>query len=120
MPTVRQRVGPTIKALRQRNQLSLHGLANMAGVSPSHLSRIERGLTVPSYEVLDRIADALGSDLRQLRAEEERARAVDQELDQLFDYFELPATTRGELLCLSNRARADLVRAFHRAVRRTA
>jgi transcriptional regulator with XRE-family HTH domain len=117
---VRQRIGPTIKALRQKNQYSLHGLANMAGVSPSHLSRIERGLTVPSYEVLGRIADALGTDLRQLRTEEEHALAVDRELDQLCDYFELPVATRGELLFLSNRARVDLVRAFQRAVRRTA
>ena len=119
-PAVRQRVGPTIKALRLRRELSLHQLADTAGVSPSHLSRIERGLTVPSYEVLDRIADSLGSDLRQLRNEEERARAVDGELDQLFDYFDMPTPTRVELLQLSNRARADIVRALHRAIRRSA
>ncbi|HEV2528649.1 MAG TPA: helix-turn-helix transcriptional regulator [Thermomicrobiales bacterium] len=119
-PAVRQRVGPTIKALRLRKELSLHQLAETAGVSPSHLSRIERGLTVPSYEVLDRIADSLGSDLRQLRHEEERARAVDGELEQLFDYFDMPGPTRAELLHLSNRARADIARALHRAIRRTA
>lgn len=119
-PAVRQRVGPTIKALRLRREMSLHQLADAAGVSPSHLSRIERGLTVPSYEVLDRIADSLGSDLRQLRNEEERARAVDGELDQLFDYFDMPTPTRAELLQLSNRARADIARALHRAIRRSA
>ena len=118
-PTVRQRVGPALKARRQRRRLSLHALAAQAGISPSHLSRIERGLSVPSYDVLDRVADALGSDLRALRTEEASARAVDGELDALFDSLGLAPGTRGELLQLSSPARADLARALRRARRST-
>jgi transcriptional regulator with XRE-family HTH domain len=111
-PPVRQRIGPTIKALRVQQGLSLNALAAAAGISPSHLSRIERGLTVPSYDVLDRVADAIGSDLRELRAEEESARAVDGELDVIFDNLGLDATARADLLRLSHQTRADLARAF--------
>jgi transcriptional regulator with XRE-family HTH domain len=35
-------------------------LARRSGLSASHVSRIERGLNVPSDEALDRIAAALG------------------------------------------------------------
>ena len=111
-PPVRQRIGPTIKALRVKQNLSLNALAAAAGISPSHLSRIERGLTVPSYDVLDRVADAIGSDLRELRAEEESARAVDGELDGIFDELGLDAAARADLLRLSHKTRADLAQAF--------
>lgn len=115
--SVRQRVGPALKARRQRRRLSLHALAAQAGISPSHLSRIERGLSVPSYEVLDRVADALGSDLRALRTEEASARAVDGELDAVFDTLGLSVVARGELLTLSPQTRADLARALRHARR---
>jgi transcriptional regulator with XRE-family HTH domain len=111
---VRQRVGPTIKALRQTQGLSLNALADEAGISPSHLSRIERGLTVPSYDVLDRVADALGSDLTRLRSEEETARTVDGELDALFDDLGLLDGARAELLGLSHATRAALAEALRR------
>jgi transcriptional regulator with XRE-family HTH domain len=113
---VRQRIGPTIKALRLEHGLSLNDLAEDAGISPSHLSRMERGLTVPSYDVLDRVADALGSDLRALRQEEEEARAVDAELNGILDRLGIAPGTQAELLRLTNPARHDLADALRRAV----
>lgn len=109
-PAVRQRIGPVIKALRQDQRISLQTVAGRAGISPSHLSRIERGLTVPSYDVLDRIADAIGSDLTSLRINEESARTVDKQLDALFDRLGLSAAARRELLQLSPETRAELAK----------
>ena len=111
---VRQRVGPTIKTLRLQLGFSLNALAEEAGISPSHLSRIERGLTVPSYDVLDRVADALGSDLRALRAEEEAARDIDGELDATFDALGVDLMARSELLRLSHRTREELAKVLRR------
>ena len=113
---VRQRIGPTIKALRMERGYSLNALAEEAGISPSHLSRMERGLTVPSYDVLDRVADALGSDLRALREEEEAAKQVDADLDHLLSELRLETTTQSELLLLTNGARLDLATALRRLV----
>ena len=111
---VRQRVGPTVKALRQAQGTSLNVLAEQAGISPSHLSRIERGLTVPSYDVLDRIADALGSDLGALRADEESARVVDSELAALFTDLGITDGAQADLLGLSHQTRAVLAAALRR------
>jgi transcriptional regulator with XRE-family HTH domain len=94
--------------------MSLNTLADEAGISPSHLSRIERGLTVPSYDVLDRIADALGSDLSALRTEEEHARKVDGNLDAIFARIGLDEDARLELLQLSHETREALASALQR------
>lgn len=109
-PPIRQRIGPVIKALRQDQQLSLQVVAERAGISPSHLSRIERGLTVPSYDVLDRIADAIGSDLTSLRSDEKSARGVDDRLNAFFDNMGLSESARHELLQLSPETRSELAK----------
>src|SRR5687768_17127109 len=93
---VRQRVGPTLRSMRLRRKLSLNELADRAHISPSHLSRIERGLTVPSYDVLDNIASALDSDLSSLRSLEKTARAVDDELRSMFDRLHLAESAQDE------------------------
>src|SRR5688572_21027365 len=56
----RQRIGPAIRKLRRNNDLTLDGLASQAGISASHLSRLERGQTLPSFTVLAQIAHVLG------------------------------------------------------------
>jgi transcriptional regulator with XRE-family HTH domain len=94
--------------------MSLNALAEEAGISPSHLSRMERGLTVPSYDVLDRVADALGSDLRALRQEEEQAKEVDAELNALLKRIGMPDATQVEFLRLSSRTRMELLDALRR------
>ncbi|MGI8484935.1 MAG: helix-turn-helix domain-containing protein [Thermomicrobiales bacterium] len=117
---MRQRIGPTIKNRRHQHEMSLNSLATTAGISPSHLSRIERGLTVPSYDVLDRIADALGSDLSALRNEEEHAMEVDGNLDAIFGQIGLDDDSRTELLSLSHETREALALALERLARNQA
>lgn len=53
-------LGEILRQARVRIPLTLQGLAAMAGVSPSHLGRIERGDRFPSAGVLKRIAKPLG------------------------------------------------------------
>jgi transcriptional regulator with XRE-family HTH domain len=55
------RVGAQIVTLREDAHVSQRRLANETGVDQSHLSRIERGLTEPSFAVLESIAGALGA-----------------------------------------------------------
>lgn len=111
---VRQRVGPTLRSMRLRRKLSLNELADRAEISPSHLSRIERGLTVPSYDVLDNIAAALGSDLNSLRTKEKSARAVDDDLRDIFGRLDLGKDAQDELLELSHETRQQLAEALVR------
>lgn len=54
------RIGNQVRALRVAAGASGGALAQRSGISPSMLSRIERGMVSPSVETLDRIADGLG------------------------------------------------------------
>jgi transcriptional regulator with XRE-family HTH domain len=59
-------VGDRVKALREGLGLSLRGLSERSGVSPTMLSQVERGETSPTLTVAERIAQGLGLTLSQL------------------------------------------------------
>ncbi len=52
-------LGGFIRDQRQRGQMSLRKLSELAGISNPYLSQIERGLRKPSAEILQAIARAL-------------------------------------------------------------
>ena len=52
-------VGGFIRAQRQRAEMSIRRLAELADVSNPYLSQIERGLRKPSADVLQQVAHAL-------------------------------------------------------------
>jgi transcriptional regulator with XRE-family HTH domain len=53
-------LGEIIRQQRVAIPLTLQELANLAGVSPSHLGRIERGERFPSARILRKIARPMG------------------------------------------------------------
>lgn len=63
---VRMRVGQNVQELRRQRGLSQEDLAHRARVHPTYLSGVERGRRNPTITVLQRIAEALGTDLEQL------------------------------------------------------
>src|SRR5690606_8058590 len=63
---VRQHIGPKIRRLRTEQGLSRAGLAHRTGISVSYLSRLEGGLSDPSFTVLSRIASGLAVDVTTL------------------------------------------------------
>ena len=56
----KQDLGSRIRRARKERDLTLKNLETRSGVSATHLSEIERGLTSPTLHVLARIAAALG------------------------------------------------------------
>ncbi|ONH24010.1 DNA-binding protein [Pseudofrankia asymbiotica] len=58
---MRERIGRSIRTLRQRRGLTLVRLAALAELSHPFLSQLERGLAWPSMVSLHRIAEALGT-----------------------------------------------------------
>ena len=52
-------VGRFIRAQRERAEMSIRKLAELADVSNPYLSQIERGLRKPSAEILQQVANAL-------------------------------------------------------------
>src|SRR5262249_53708477 len=65
-----------IKQQRERQKLSLAGLAARSKVSKAMLSKIERGEANPSAVVLDRIAGALGVGISQLMGRPDQAEMI--------------------------------------------
>ena len=59
-------IGPTIRALRLERGMTLDQLADGAGISASHLSRLERGQAEPSFTVAAALAEAIGVSLSEL------------------------------------------------------
>ncbi|WP_371612918.1 helix-turn-helix domain-containing protein [Streptomyces clavifer] len=58
--------GPRIRQRRETSGQGLRRFAEAAGISASHLSRIERGETDPQPEALARIATTFGCDIDDL------------------------------------------------------
>jgi transcriptional regulator with XRE-family HTH domain len=62
-------LGGFIRRQRERSELSMRQVANMAGISNPYLSQIERGLRAPSEQVLEAIASSLQTSAQALRRE---------------------------------------------------
>jgi site-specific DNA-methyltransferase (adenine-specific) len=60
-------IGTRIRELRTSLGIGLKTLARQAGVTHSHLSRVERGEVHPSAELLDRLATTLGASREEFR-----------------------------------------------------
>lgn len=66
MANTREDFGQTIVKARQEQKLSQELLAEKAKITRNNLSRIERGLYNPGQDILFRIADALGKELKMI------------------------------------------------------
>jgi transcriptional regulator with XRE-family HTH domain len=52
-------VGKKIKEIRKKKSLTIQDLAEKAGVSVGHISRLENGLKSPTISTLERLSKAL-------------------------------------------------------------
>lgn len=60
-------VGEKVKQYRENKGLTINEFSHLSGVSKSYISSIERGLQQnPSIQVLQRLSDALGVELKQI------------------------------------------------------
>ena len=72
------RLGAKLKAARERNGVSVRGLARSVDVSPSLISQIENGLVMPSVGTLHAMVSELGIGLELARLERVEAEVVEQ------------------------------------------
>jgi len=57
-------IGKNIKARRKMLKITQRTLAELAGVSINTLTKIERGEANPSFEVLEKILDTIGLEIK--------------------------------------------------------
>lgn len=65
-------VAQRIRSLREARGITTNKLANLAGISQSHLREIELGQRNPTVETLSYFCDALGISLSEFFQEEDR------------------------------------------------
>jgi transcriptional regulator with XRE-family HTH domain len=63
--------GERVRALREEEGVSLRRVAARARITPTHLMCVERGESVPTLGVAERIANAVDSSVGSLLHEEE-------------------------------------------------
>jgi transcriptional regulator with XRE-family HTH domain len=56
-------VGKKLKAIRLKQGMTIQELADRSRVSSNMISRVERGLTIPSVQILMKLADAFGKSI---------------------------------------------------------
>jgi transcriptional regulator with XRE-family HTH domain len=105
----RQRIGPAIRKLRRTNDLTLDDLASQAGISASHLSRLERGQTLPSFTVLAQIAHVLGASVDEFVQLEQDVTALDTEFGGSLAQLGFSDEVQRELLSSSIELRRELM-----------
>lgn len=108
----RQRIGPAIRRMRRMKGLTLDELASQAGISASHLSRLERGQTLPSFQVLSDIAHVLGADVDDFVRLESEVTTLDAEFQDMLDARGFPEDLQLELLSTSIELRQGLFALF--------
>jgi transcriptional regulator with XRE-family HTH domain len=73
---VKKLIGKKLKSTRLKNDMTIQELAERSRVSSNMISRIERGLTIPSVEILMKLADAFGMSINYFVEEAEKGMTV--------------------------------------------
>jgi len=73
---VKKLIGRKLKSSRLKRDKTIQELAEKSKVSSNMISRIERGLTIPSVEILMKLADSLGLSLSYFVEEAEKGNTV--------------------------------------------
>ncbi|GAB4555221.1 MAG: cupin domain-containing protein [Geothermobacteraceae bacterium] len=73
---VKKLIGKKLKATRLKNDMTIQELAAASRVSSNMISRIERGLTIPSVEILVKLAGAFGMSINYFVEEAESGSTV--------------------------------------------
>jgi len=73
---VKKLIGKKLKATRLRNDMTIQELAASSNVSSNMISRIERGLTTPSVEIIVRLANTFGMSINYFVEEAEKGSTI--------------------------------------------
>lgn len=92
-------IAKRMKAIRQSKNISVYRLAQMSGISETHIRDLERGDRNPSFDTLSRLAEPMGITLSELFNEsEETAYLKPAEKEMLECFRMLPQETAERLL----------------------
>ena len=94
MKTNKELLGARIRELRKGKGLSQEALAEMIGIEPRHVSRIEVGKSYPTISRLEKISEVLGVPMRDLfdfdhlENPDERAKDIEAKIKSLPEEYQ--------------------------------
>lgn len=86
MPSIEKRLGNKVAEFRLAQGLTQAQLAEVVGLSVETISRLERGVTIPSLKTLDHLAKALKTPIShffEFGGASKKSKAYEKELAQL-------------------------------------
>lgn len=66
MSVLRNNFGKRLRQIRRQKDITQEQLAEAIGVSPTFMSNLERGINGPSFDILQKLTEALGVPARDL------------------------------------------------------
>lgn len=90
-------LGQHIRLLRERAGISATSLAAKAGLTQSHLSKLETGAALPSLKALEKICNAMGISLGEFFAEKQPCLPV--HIERLLQELRFLTPEQAEYLC---------------------
>ena len=78
-----EEVGKRIKYLREKKNLKKNTLANLSGVSPTYIDKLENGERCPTVEYLDYICFGLGITLAEFFRETDEQKELNATIQNL-------------------------------------
>ena len=92
-------IAKRMKAVRQSKQISVYKLAQMSGISETHIRDLERGDRNPSFDTLSRLAEPMGITLSELFNDSAEIAYLNAAEKEMLDCFRmLPQETANRLL----------------------
>ena len=95
---IAKRFGKNLKNIREKREFTQEQLAELVEISPSSLSRIERGLSYPKPLTLERIANALNIKPHLLYLNSERDFNCEQGYKEICEWLERIKNDRVSLI----------------------
>lgn len=78
-----EEVGKRIKCLREQKNLKKNTLANLAGVSPTYIDKLENGERCPTVEYLDYVCFGLGITLAEFFRDSDEQKELNSTIQNL-------------------------------------
>jgi transcriptional regulator with XRE-family HTH domain len=66
MGKLKKQFGKRVQALRFQEKMTQEDLANAVGITIESISNIERGIYGPTFDTLEKLANALGEEVKNL------------------------------------------------------
>ena len=93
-------ISERLKKVRKSKNISVYKLAQLSGVSETHIRDLERGTRNPSFDTLSRLAEPLGISLSELFNESDDTAFLTKTEKELLECYRMLSKERADSLLI--------------------